>query len=397
MPFGYRLDLINFLLADVRGGFGPYVGIFLLGQAHWDQASIGLVLTISGLIGISLHAPIGVFIDATRHKRALLIGGVASLAAAAVAIVKAPTMPVVLAADIAMAVLGAVFAPTVAAITVGLVRRQYLAQRLARNAACDRAGNIFAAAAAGIAGWALSLEAVFYLVPMFAALTTAAILCIPAAAIDHQRARGLDVDAAAISPHAESWHAMLRHRPLLVLAGGLALFHFANAPILLLLGLELERQHPAIVTLYMSIAIIAAQLVSIPVALMVGARADLWGRKPLLLLGFAALPVRLLLYALTDHPAWIVAGQLLDGVSLGTLDALLALMLADIMRGTGRYNAARGIVGTVQGIGGSASNIVAGLLVVGAGYPVAFTALAGIAAAACLLILVALPETRPAA
>ena len=145
----------------------------------------------------------------------------------------------------------------------------------------------------------------------------------------------------------------------------------------------------------MSIAIIAAQLVSIPVALMVGARADLWGRKPLLLLGFAALPVRLLLYALTDHPAWIVAGQLLDGFSLGTLDALLALILADIMHGTGRYNAARGMVGTVQGIGGSASNIVAGLLVVGAGYAVAFTALAIIAAAAFLLILLALPETRP--
>lgn len=395
MHFGYRLDLINFLLADVRGGLGPYVGIFLLGQAHWDQASIGMVLTISGLIGISLHAPVGVFIDATRHKRALLIGGVALLAAAAVAIVKAPTTPIVLAADIAMAVLGAVFAPTVAAITVGLVQRQYLAQRLARNAACDRAGNIFAAAAAGIAGWAWSLEAVFYLVPMFAALTTVAILCIPAAAIDHQRARGLDVDAAAISPHAESWHAMLQHRPLLVLAGGLALFHFANAPILLLLGLELERQHPAIVTLYMSIAIIAAQLVSIPVALIVGARADRWGRKPLLLLGFAALPVRLLLYAWTDHPAWIVAGQLLDGVSLGTLDALLALMLADIMRGTGRYNAARGIVGTVQGIGGSTSNIVAGLLVVSAAYSVAFIFLASAAATACLLILLALPETRP--
>ena len=306
-------------------------------------------------------------------------------------------MPVVLVADIAMAVLGAVFAPAVAAITVGLVRRQHLAQRLARNAACDRAGNIFAAAVAGLVGWALSLEAVFYLVPVFAVLTTAAILSIPAAAIDHELARGLDVDAAAVHPHAESWHAILQHRPLLVLAGGMALFHFANAPILLLLGLELGRQHPGTVSLYLSSAIIAAQLVSIPVALMVGARADRWGRKPLLLLGFAALPMRLLLYALTDHPAWIVAGQLLDGVSLGTLDALLALVLADIMRGTGRYNAARGIVGTVQGIGGSASNIVAGLLVVGAGYAVAFTALAGIAAAAFLLILVALPETRPAA
>ena len=395
MPFGCRLDLINFLLADVRGGLGPYVGIFLLGEAQWDQAEIGLVLTISGLIGISLHTPIGVFIDATPHKRALLIGGVGALAAAAVGIVEVPTMPVVLVADTIMAVLGAVFAPTVAAITVGLVPRQHLPQRLARNAACDRAGNIFAAATAGLAGWALSLEAVFYLVPMFAVLTAAAILTIPATAIDHDRARGLDV-AASAHPHEESWRAILQHRPLLVLAGGMALFHFANAPILLLLGLELGQRGFGTVSLYLSSAIIAAQLVSIPVALLVGARADLWGRKPLLLAGFAALPMRLLLYALTDHPGWIVAGQLLDGVSLGTLDALLALVLADMMRGTGRYNAARGIVGTVQGIGGSASNMVAGLLVVGAGYAAAFATLAGIAAAAFLLILLALPETRPA-
>src|SRR5215218_8771316 len=94
MPFDRRLDLINFLLADVRGGLGPYVGIFLLGHAHWDQAQIGLVLTVSGLVGISLHAPIGAFIDATRAKRALLVGGVTALAAAAVAIVEAPTLPV---------------------------------------------------------------------------------------------------------------------------------------------------------------------------------------------------------------------------------------------------------------------------------------------------------------
>ena len=397
MSSNIRLDLINFLLADVRGGLGPYVGIFLLGHAHWDHATIGLVLTVSGLVGISLHAPIGAFIDATRHKRALLVGGVTALAAAAVAIVEAPTLPVVLAADIVMAVLGAVFAPSVAAITVGLVvAAGQLAPRLARNAACDRAGNIAAAATAGFAGWALSLEAVFYLVPVFALLTSAAVLSIPAAAIDHDRARGFVGDAARVDhPHAESWRAMLRHRPLLALAGGMALFHFANAPVLLLLGLELEQRHPATVTLLMSSAIVAGQLASIPVALLVGARADRWGRKPLLLLGLAALPARALLYALTDHPAWIVAGQLLDGVSLGTLDALLALILADIMRGTGRYNAARGVVGTVQGIGGSASNVVVGFVVVGAGYAAAFATLAAVATAAFALVLLVLPETRP--
>jgi MFS family permease len=159
--------------------------------------------------------------------------------------------------------------------------------------------------------------------------------------------------------------------------------------------MELEEHHPGSVTLLMSLAIVVAQLVSIPIALLVGTHADRWGRKPLLLLGFAALPLRALLYAVTDHPAWIVAGQALDGISLGTLDALLALILADIMRGTGRYNAARGVVGTVQGIGGSASNVVAGMLVVGAGYAVAFAALATVASAAFALVLLALPETRP--
>ncbi|MGD9507281.1 MAG: MFS transporter [Geminicoccaceae bacterium] len=396
MGFDRRLDLINFLLADVRGGLGPYVGVFLIATGQWDEARIGLVLTVSGLIGISLHAPIGALIDATRHKRALLIGGVMALAGSAVAIARAPVMPVVLAADIVMAVLGAVFAPIVAAITVGLVARERLAARLGRNAACDRAGNIAAAAVAGIAGWLLSVEAVFYLVPAFALLTSLAVLSIPAAAIDHERARGLEAATPARQPHAESWRTMLRHPPLLALAGGMALFHFANAPILLLLGMRLEELRPGSVTLLMSLAIVVAQLVSIPIALFVGTHADRWGRKPLLLLGLAALPLRLLLYAVTDHPAWLVPGQILDGVSLGTLDALLALVLADIMRGTGRYNAARGLVGTVQGIGGSSSNLVAGLLVVGAGYGPAFLALAVSGLAAVLLVLLALPETGPA-
>ena len=395
MSFNTRLDLINFLLADVRGGLGPYVGIFLLGHAHWDQATIGLVLTISGLVGISLHVPIGAFIDATRHKRALLIGGVWALAVSAVAIARAPTMPVVLGADIVMAVLGAVFAPTVAAITVGLVTQEALAARLGRNAACDRAGNIFAAAAAGLAGWAFTIEAVFYLIPLFAALTTVAVLAIPAAAIDHARARGLVAAGPAEHPHAASWRKLLRHGPFVALAASLALFHFANAPILLLLGQRLDLAYPGSVTLLMSAAIITAQLVSIPVALLVGARADRWGRKPLLLAGFAALPMRVLLFALTDHPAWVIAGQVLDGISLGTLEALLALILADIMRGTGRYNAARGVVGTCQGIGGSASNVVAGLLVVSAGYTAAFAMLAAVASTAFALVLLALPETRP--
>jgi predicted MFS family arabinose efflux permease len=124
------------------------------------------------------------------------------------------------------------------------------------------------------------------------------------------------------------------------------------------------------------------------------ARTDIWGRKPLLLAAFAALPLRGVLYTVWDDPAFLIAVQALDGIALGILDALLALVLADIMRGTGRYNAARGVVGTVQGIGGSLSNVVAGLIVVQAGYGMAFLALAAVALTAFVVMLAAMPETR---
>lgn len=139
------LDWLNFFLADVRGGLGPYLNVFLLTRMDWSQAAIGAVLTTSGLIGVMAHPAVGVFIDNTRAKRALIIAGVLLLSCCGLAIVWMPVTPVVLIADIFMAVLGGVFAPTVAAITLGMFGREALAARLGRNAAFDRAGNIFIA------------------------------------------------------------------------------------------------------------------------------------------------------------------------------------------------------------------------------------------------------------
>jgi MFS family permease len=363
----------------------------LLTQAHWDQATLGAVLTASGLVGIALHAPIGAFIDATRFKRGLLIAGVAALTASALAIAWAPTLPVVLAADIVMAVLGAVFAPTVAAVTLGLVGRMDLAGRLARNAACDRAGNIFIGVVAGLVGSAFGQRAVFHLVPLFAVLTTITVLAIPAGAIDHERARGLEGDHSG--DRVAGWRVLAERRALVVLAAGVALFHFANAPMLPLLTQKLALAYPGAETALVAACVLTAQLVSVPTALLVGARADTWGRKPLLLAGFAALPLRGVLFTISDGPAWLIAVQALDGIALGILDALMALVLADIMQGTGRYNAARGVVGTVQGIGGSLSNVVAGAIVVTAGYSAAFLALAAVALTALLIMMTAMPET----
>jgi hypothetical protein len=178
------------------------------------------------------------------------------------------------------------------------------------------------------------------------------------------------------------------------LAAAAALFHFANAPMLALASQKLALSHPGREAALTSAAIIVVQLATIPVALLV-ARADVVGRKPLLTLAFLALPLRGVLFAFSDEPAWIIAGQILDALGGGLFDALLPLVLADIMRGTGRYNASRGFISTVQGIGGSLSQVVAGFVVVKAGYETAFLGLAGVALSALMLASFAIPETSP--
>jgi MFS family permease len=394
MSHHVALDWLNFLLADVRGGLGPYVSVFLLTEAGWDQATLGLVLTISGLIGISMHAPIGALIDATRAKRGLIVVGVVALSACAIAIAWRPIVPIVFAADLTMAILGAVFAPVVAAITLGLVERDKLAARLGRNAAFDRAGNLFIAAVAAAVGTAWGQRAVFYLVPFFGVWTMWIVLSIPRHAIDHQRARGWVPSMTVRQYQPSRWGTLLTDKSLLVLAGVAALFHLANAAMLPLVSQKLALGHPGQEAALTSGAIIVGQLVMVPVSLLV-ARADRTGRKPLLLIAIAALVLRGILFTLSGNAVWLIAVQVLDGIGIGLFDALLPLILADIMRDTGRYNVARGLVGTVQGIGGSLSQAVGGLAVTWAGYEAAFLILAGVAFIPLVLVLVAMPETRP--
>ena len=142
-----------------------------------------------------------------------------------------------------------------------------------------------------------------------------------------------------------------------------------------------------------SACIVAAQLVMLPIALMVGRTADTWGRKPILLIGFGILPLRAALYTLSDNTAWLIGVQLLDGIGAGVFGAITPLLLADLMHGTGRYNVAQGAVATLQGVGASTSGLVAGLIVDNFGYSPAFLALSAVAAVAFAALAIAMPET----
>jgi len=387
------LDALNFLLADVRGALGPYLNVFLVTSMHWSQSSVGVVTTVSGLLALTVQTPAGALIDATRAKRALVVVSLGLLAVGAVTIFALPTFWPVLTANTLMAVVGDIFGPAVAALTLGLFPAAALARRLGRNSAFDHAGNAAIAVAAGLVGWAFSQRAVFLLVPAFAVAAVFAVLAIPAGAIDHARARGAREGEAAAAGMSV-WRVFADSRPLLIFGACAFLFHFANAPLLPLVGQKLATAHKDIATAMMSACIIAAQLVMLPIALLVGHTADRFGRKPILLIGFGMLPIRAVLYTLSDNSAWLITVQVLDGVGAGIFGAITPLLIADIMRGTGRYNVAQGAVATAQGVGAAISGLGAGLVVDHAGYDAAFLSAAVVAAAAFLVLLLAMPETK---
>jgi MFS family permease len=396
---GFRpaaLDAVNFLLADVRGALGPYLNVFLVTQQHWSQTEVGWVTTISGLLGIAAQTPAGAAIDATRRKRGAVVAALVVLGAGAVVIFAAPVFWPVLAANTLMALVGDVLGPAVAALTLGLYPGGQLARRMGRNSAFDHAGNVAIAAAAGVVGYLVSQRAVFLLMPVFAALAAWAVLLIPGAAIDLRRARGLGTEDGTIATGDQQpggYRMLLQSRPLMLYGVCTLLFHFANAPLLPLVGQKLAQSHPAWATAMMSSCIIAAQLIMLPVALAVGRTADRLGRKPILLLGFAVLPVRAMLYTLSDSASWLIGVQLLDGIGAGIFGAITPLLVADLTRGTGRYNLAQGGIATAQGIGASVSGLVAGLIVDDRGYAAAFLSLGAAACVAWVTLLLAMPET----
>jgi MFS family permease len=387
------LDAINFLLADVRGALGPYLNVFLVTQRHWNQTDVGLVTTLGGLLGLLVQTPIGAGIDQTRAKRGAIIAALAVLAAGAVVIFVAPTFWPVMIANALMAMVGDVFGPAVAALTLGLYTRAQLAKRLGRNSAYDHAGNVAIAVAAGAVGYLFSQRAVFLLVPVCAVLATVAVLSIPAPAIDEDRARGLDDGADQSTSSASGYRVLLQCRPLVIYGICTMLFHFANAPLLPLVGQKLAASHPSWATAMMSSCIVAAQLIMLPIALIVGHRADQWGRKPILLVGFGILPIRALLYTLSNDAFWLIGVQLMDGIGAGIFGAITPLVIADLMRGTGRFNLAQGAVATMQGIGASVSGLVAGVIVDHLGYAPAFLSSGAAACIAFIALLFAMPET----
>jgi MFS family permease len=391
------LDAANFFLADVRDGLGPYLAIYLLTEQKWNEAQIGLVMSIAGFAGILAQTPAGALVDVMRAKRHVMVAAASLVTAASLLLPLCSSFwPVAISQGIAHAA-GVIFPPAIAAVSLGVVGPRSFTKRIGRNETFNHAGNATAAAIAGLAAYLFGPTIVFYLLAVMSVASIASLLAIPESAIDHDVARGLHEvrygDREGQS-QPSGLSVLLSCRPLLIFAACVALFHLSNGAMLPLVGQKLALQDKHLGTSLMSACIIAAQAVMAPMAMLVGAKADEWGYKRFFLAALLILPVRGALYTLSDNPAWLVGVQLLDGIGAGIFGAIFPVIVADLMRNTGRFNVAQGAIITAQSVGAALSTMVAGLVVVQIGYSAAFLtlgAIAGVGAAVCFL---ALPDAR---
>ncbi len=388
------LDGLNVFLADVRDGMGPFLGTFLREHHHWDAGRVGIALAASQIGTVLAQTPAGALIDRIRWKRVAVAIAAVIVAGGCVVMYLVPTLAVVVAAQTAIGAAAAIFPPAVAALTLGLVGRAAMPRQTGRNEAFNHGGNVVAAALAGGSAYLLGYGALFFLVAGMAAASAAAVMLIRERDIDHELARGAD-DGDGKDHEAIGIIELFKDRRIAIFAASVVLFHFANAAMLPLVGQKSSDGMKDGAAVLMSACIIAAQVVMVPVALAASRLAATWGRKPVFLIGFAVLPARGLLYCLGVNPYYLVGVQLLDGIGAGIFGVVSVLVVADLTKGTGRFNLTQGALATATGIGAGLSNLLAGFVVKEAGFDAGFVTLAAIAAAAAIFYAVAMPETRP--
>ena len=387
------LDWFVFFLADVQTGFGAFVSVYLTTQ-KWTQTDIGLVLTVGAIVGLVGQIPGGAIVDAARSERWVAAVAVAAVGVSAFALALSPIFAVVFASRILQAGASCVLGPAIAAISLGLVGQRFISVRLGRNASFASVGSGLAAAGMGAIAYYISDRAAFILVASMSVPALFALFQIRKQEIDATRAHGGVAKPEHQNPMA-GLLSLFGIRPLLIFAGCVALFQLANAAMLPLAASMMTLRSARFATILVATSIVAPQLIVAVLSPWVGRKAELWGRRPLLVLCFAALAIRGLLFASLVNPYLLMAAQLLDGVSGAALAVLVPLVIADVSANTGHFNLAQGAVGCAVGVGASISTTLAGYVSDRFDSQTAFLMMAGFSLLGLAAVALAMPETWP--
>jgi MFS family permease len=386
------LDWSNLFMADVKDGVGVYLSVFLLTVRHWEPDEIGFVIAVPGIVGILVQPPAGALIDRTRHKRFLINAASFIIALCCLAIILFSSFWPVFTSQAIVGFVQSVYAPCVAAITLGLVGHERLAKRVGRNDTFNHIGNMLAAVISGLLGRFASYQAIFAFSIFQCLVLIACILFIKEKDIDHEVARGA-INADEKEGGVSGIKELFRDKNIQLFAVAIMLFHLSNGSLLPLLGQKIGIADPKNSALYLSAAIIIAQGIMGLVASPSGKRADV-SRKKVMTIAFILLPIRAALFAFIGNPYVLTALQILDGIGAGIFGVVSVLMIADLSRGTGRFNLLQGTIYSAIGLALSLSSVLSGLIVKWFGYPVGFISLAVAGVGALFFFKAFVPETK---
>ncbi|CAG9219110.1 Permeases of the major facilitator superfamily [Paraburkholderia tropica] len=392
------LDWLNFFVANVQTGFGPFIASYLASH-KWTQGEIGLALSVGTISAMVSQVPGGAAVDALKNKKAAAAWAIIAIIASAVLLASSPTVVPVMAAEVFHGFASCMLVPAMAALALALVGRQNLGDRLGRNARWASIGSAVAAGLMGLCGEYISPRAVFWLT---AALALPALVALAMIEYDKhanapkplKSARPGNGETAADGEARETILDLLRDKRMLTFAACVVLFHLSNAAMLNLAAGEVTAGMGDNVQLVIAACIIVPQAIVAMMSPWVGRTSQLWGRRPVLILGFSALPIRALLFAAVGNPYFLVPVQMLDGLSAAVFGVMLPLIAADVAGGKGRYNLCIGLFGLSAGIGATLSTALAGFIADHFGNTVSFLGLAAAGAAAVVLVWLVMPETR---
>ncbi|CCD41220.1 Permeases of the major facilitator superfamily [Candidatus Paraburkholderia kirkii UZHbot1] len=384
------LDWLNFFVANVQTGFGPFIASYLAAN-KWTQGEIGLMLSVGTISAMASQLPAGALVDAMRNKKFAALSAIIAIIVSALLLAASPTFVPVFAAEVLHGFASCMLVPAMAAISLALVSRADLGDRLGRNARWASIGSALTAALMGAFGEYLSLRSVFFLT---AALALPAIVALRMIQYEVPRAPPGKPKMTPEGEERESLRELLKDKRLLIFAVCVVLFHLSNAAMLNLAAGEVTAHMGDNVQLVIAACIIVPQFIVAALSPWVGRQAQTWGRRPVLILGFCALPVRAILFAGVGSPYLLVPVQMLDGISAAVFGVMLPLIAADVAGGRGHYNLMIGFFGLAAGGGATFSTAAAGFAADRFGTAMSFFGLAGAGALAVLMVWLAMPETR---
>lgn len=385
---------LNFFMADMQAGIGPFLGVFLLAHG-WQSGLIGTVMTVGGVAGMLMTTPAGALVDATRRKKLyVIIPGICTVAASGLILIS-QILWLVTMSQVATAIAGAAIGPAVSGITLGIVRQAGFNRQVGQNQAFNHAGNMVGAGLSGLLGWQFGFTAVLWLAALFGILSIASVLMIPDATIDNDEARGLKRTGDETGK-VGGITVLLECKPLLILAAALACFHLGNAAMLPLYGLAVVANKQGDPAGFVATTIVVAQGTMILASLIAMRLAEKEGSWLVLLIAFIALPIRGVVAAHFMNKLGVYPVQILDGIGAGLQSVAVPGLVARILSGTGRVNVGQGAVMTVQGIGASLSPAIGGWIAQEIGYGPMFLILGNFALVSIALWVGFASTLRPA-